>query len=253
MPVAITRGVSRSFADCELTFAARTPIDYALACEQHRQYEQRLRELGCEVRRLPPSDDHPDCVFVEDTAVVLDDVAILTRPGAKSRRGEVDAVAEALRPLRRLEPVSAPATIDGGDVLVLDRRIFAGVSGRTNAHAVAELSEIATPYGYEVIPVAVRGVLHLKSAVTRVGERALLMNRAFVDARGFDGWDIIDVYPSEPHAANALWIGGSVVYPAEHPRTRERLERRGIAVVPVSATEVGKAEGGVTCCSLIVG
>ena len=250
--IAITRAVSASINDCELTNVDRVPIDVARAREQHRAYESCLAALGCELRRIPADDRYPDAVFIEDTAVVLDELAILTRPGAESRRGEVDAVAEVLRDYRTLETIDAPGTIDGGDVLRLDRVIYAGRTPRTNDRGIDNLREIVAPFGYSVVAVAVDGCLHLKSAVTRVGADALLINRDWVSPALFNGWRIIDVDESEPAAANALLIGESVIFPEELERTRRRLEMHGIDVRPVPASELAKAEGGVTCCSLVV-
>jgi len=248
--IAITHAVSASINDCELTHLARIPIDAARAREQHRAYESCLVELGCEVRQIPADDRYPDAVFIEDTAIVLDELAVLTRPGAESRRGEIDSVANVLRDYRALARIEAPGTIDGGDVLQLDRMIYVGRTPRTNDHGIDNLREIVAPYGYNVVGVAVDGCLHLKSAVTRVAAGALLMNRDWVSPALFDGWRIIDV--DEPSAANALRIGESVIFPEELARTRRRLEACGIDVRLVPASELAKAEGGVTCCSLIV-
>jgi dimethylargininase len=249
--IAITRDVSASINDCELTHVTRIPIDVERAREQHRAYESCLAEAGCEVRRIPADDRYPDAVFIEDTAIVLDELAVLTRPGAESRRGEVDAVAEVLRDYRALARIDAPGTIDGGDVLQLDRAIYVGRTPRTNDRGIDNLREIVAPYGYSVTGIAVDGCLHLKSAVTRVGADVLLMNRDWVSPELFKDWRIIDV--DEPAAANALLIGESVIFPEELTRTRRRLEAHGIGVLrPVPASELAKAEGGVTCCSLIV-
>ena len=249
---ALTRAVSASIGRCELTHAARTPIDVERAREQHRAYESCLASLGCEVRRIPEDDRYPDAVFIEDTAIVLDELAIVTRPGAESRRGEVEAVAEVLRGYRAVASIEEPATLDGGDVLQLDRVLYAGRSLRTTSRGIDNLRELVAPHGYRVEAVTVDGCLHLKSAVTRVSGDDLLMNRAWLPAVPFGDWRIIDVDPSEPAAANALRIGDSVVFPEELIRTRRRLEAEGIDVRPVPASELAKAEGGVTCCSLIL-
>jgi dimethylargininase len=250
--IAITRAVSESINRCELTHAARTPIDVARAREQHRAYESCLAALGCEIRQIPADDRYPDAVFIEDTAIVLDELAILTRPGAESRRGEVDAVADALRKYRMIVSIDAPGTIDGGDVLLLDRVLHVGRTPRTNARGIDNLRELVAPHGYRVEGVTVGGCLHLKSAVTRVSGDALLMNRDWVSPAQFNDWRIIDVDDSEPAAANALRIGDSVIFPEELIRTRRRVEAEGIDVRPVPASELALAEGGVTCCSLIL-
>ena len=252
LPLALTRAVSSSIVRCELTHLARTPIDLERAQAQHRAYEARLGSLGCTVQRLAEQPDLPDAVFIEDTAVVLDTIAIVTRPGAASRRAEIASVAEALAPLRRLVRIEAPGTLDGGDVLVVGRTLYVGRSGRTNPSGIDQLRAAAEPLGYRVVPIEVRGCLHLKSAVTAVGERALLVQPDWVDVRGFEGYDLIEVALGEEAGANALLIGDSVVYPSAYRRTAERLRDRGVDVVSVEMGELAKAEGGVTCCSLIV-
>jgi dimethylargininase len=248
---AITRGLSASINDCELTHLDRTPIDVARAREQHRAYESCLASLGCDIRQIPADDRYPDAVFIEDTAIVLDELAIVTRPGAESRRGELEAVSAALHEYRTIARIESPATIDGGDVLQLDRVLYVGRTPRTNSRGRSMLAEIVEPFGYRVVPVAVDGCLHLKSAITRAGSDVLLMNRDWLPDSPFGDWRIIDIDPSEPAAANALRIGASVIFPEEFVRTRRRLEAAGIDVRPVPASELAKAEGGVTCCSLV--
>jgi dimethylargininase len=247
--IAVTRDVSPSVRDCELTHLARMPIDYARAAAQHEAYRALLASLGCEVVSIAADDAHPDCVFIEDTAVVFDDVAVITRPGAESRRGEVGPVAETLTRYRRLARIEPPATLDGGDVLVLDDRIFVGLGSRTNEAALAQLRAFT---GREVIGVRVDGALHLKTAITRVAPDTLLVNRDWLDVSAFARWNLLDIDPSEPFAANALLVRDTIVYPRAFPRTCERLEARGLDVRTVNADELAKAEGGVTCCCLLL-
>jgi dimethylargininase len=250
--IAFTREVSPRLADCELTHVARGPVDVAAAREQHRRYEAALARLGCDVRRLPELPDAPDGVFVEDAAVVFAELAVVTRPGAESRRAEVVSVAAALAALRPLHFVHPPATLDGGDMLVLGRSVYVGASGRTNAAGIDRLRAILAPHDYTVTAVPLTGCLHLKTAATRVADGTLLVNRAWVDPAVFGDAEVIDVDPAEPFAANALLVGDAVVYPAAFPRTRERLERRGLRVETVEVSELAKAEGGVTCCCVLV-
>ncbi len=252
MRLAITRQVSPAFGDCLLTHLERQPIDVELARRQHAAYQGALAELGYEVRTLPAEPSLPDSVFVEDAAVVLDEAAIVTRPGAAARRPETVAVAAALALHRRLLPIEPPATLDGGDVLRLGRTLWVGLTGRTGEEGVRQLRALASPLGYRVSAVPVRGCLHLKSAVTEVGEGLLLLNPEMVDGEAFAGHRRIEVDPAEPLAANALRAGDAVILPAHYPRTRRRLGEAGVRVVAVEATEVAKAEGGVTCCSLLV-
>jgi dimethylargininase len=252
MLTAITRGISPALARCELTHLERRPIDVALAERQHHAYEECLRELGCRVLALPAAPDLPDCVFIEDTALVFDELAILTRPGAESRRAETNAVEQALAPLRPLVRIAAPATLDGGDVLTVGKQVFVGLSQRTNEDGVRQLSALLAPHGYTLRALPVTGCLHLKSAVTQVGPRLLLINPQWVEAGAFAGFGLVATHPAEPHAANALLVGDTAVYPAACPRTRGRLEEHGVRVQTVDVSELTKAEGGVTCCSLIL-
>jgi dimethylargininase len=252
MTVAITRDVSPAISKCELTHLERQPIDYESARAQHRDYEARLRELGCEVVKLPAEAELPDSVFVEDTAVVLDELAIITRPGAESRRGETEMVAHMLQRYRKLAHVEAPGTLDGGDVLRVGSDLLVGRSARTNDAAIEQLRSIGESLGYSVQPVEVRGCLHLKSAVTQVAENLMLVNPQWVDASQLPVRQHIAVHPAEPFAANALLLEGTVLFPAAHERTRLRLEAHGLRVVAVDISELAKAEGGVTCCSLIL-
>jgi dimethylargininase len=251
--VALTRSVPASIGRCELTHLEREPIDHARAVAEHEAYEDALGRLGCRVERLPDLPDNPDSVFVEDTAVVVDRVAIIARPGAASRRGEVASAAAALARYRPLAYVQPPATLDGGDVLVAPGVAFVGVSGRTNADGARQLATLLAPHGYRVVPVPVTGCLHLKSAVTAVGDGLLLLNPEWVDRGLFAAdFDVIEVDPAEPAAANVLAIGDRVLCADAFPATRRRVEAHGAATQAVPAGELAKAEGGLTCGSLIL-
>jgi dimethylargininase len=251
MRVAITRQVSPGIGRCELSYLEREPIDVGAAQRQHLGYERCLAALGCAVTSLPPEPALPDSVFVEDTAIVLDELAVITRPGAVSRRPETASVAAVLALHRPLFQLAPPGTLDGGDVLVAGRSVYVGRSRRSDEGGFGQLHDLLAPRGYTVVPVPVRGCLHLKSAVTALSADRLLVNRSWVDAALFEGWGIIEVDPAEPHAANALRVGGTVVFPAAFGRTRERLEQAGIGVVTVDVSELARAEGAVTCCSLV--
>ena len=249
--LALTRAVSRSLARCELTHLARDPIDVDRARAQHHAYEEALVSLGAHLLSLPEEPDLPDAVFVEDTAVVTPELAVLTRPGAESRRPEVETVARALAPHRQLAWLTAPATLDGGDVLRVGKALFVGRSGRTNEAGIEQLRALLSPFGYSVTGVSVKGCLHLKTAVTEVADGAVLVQPAWVDPRGF-GLRWIEVDPAEPMAANVVRIGPAVIHAERHVRTRERLEKEGIRVVAVDVSELEKAEAAVTCCSVLI-
>lgn len=249
--VALVRGVSPAMERCELTHLAREPLDVALAREQHARYAQTLVSLGCRLLELPAEPDLPDSVFVEDTAVVLDEVAILTRPGAPSRQPEVDSVARVLKLWRPCIRIEGTATLDGGDVLRIGQHVYVGQSGRSNAAGIRQLADAIAPFGYRTVAVPVRGCLHLKSAVTLVGPETLLINDAWVDPDTWPGMRFLTVAPDEPQAANALAVGDAVILPASAPGTQARLEAAGLRVIPLDVSEVQKAEGGVTCCSVI--
>ncbi|HVI58478.1 MAG TPA: arginine deiminase-related protein [Luteimonas sp.] len=250
--IAITRAVSRAMQRCELTHLQRREIDLDLARAQHAAYEQALRDAGCEVLQLPEQPGLADSVFVEDTAVVLDELAVLTHPGAQSRRGEIDSMAQALAPFRELRRIDAPGTLDGGDVLRLGRTIHVGASSRSNAEGIERLRRQVAPFGYDVRAVPLRGCLHLKSAATPVAPDLLLVNPDWVDASHFGGHRTLAVDESEPFAANAILIGDALLYSASFPKTAERLRRAGIDVRLVEMSETEKAEGAMTCCSVIV-
>ena len=259
---AITRDISESLDRCQLTHAARVPIDVDRARAQHDAYEWALVELGCTVRRIDAGPDMPDSVFIEDTAVLLPEAAIIARPGAQTRQPETAAVREALRRFGTpMKDIVEPGTLDGGDVLVMGRQVFIGASTRTSATAINQMRRFLRPLGYKVQVVPVEGCLHLKSAVTAVGADTVLINRDWVPSDAFPGFDAIDVDPDEPAGANALWLPGPkgpglrdgdvVIYAAGFPKTRGRLEAKGFRVRVVDIDELAKAEGGVTCCSLI--
>lgn len=250
--LAFTREISPRIVECELTHLARSPIDLTRAREEHEAYEGALRALGCRVHRLTAGEDMADSVFIEDTAVVLDEIAIITRPGAASRRRETAAVREALEPYRRVSEITEPGTLDGGDVLRAGRRLLVGDGPRSNAEGRRQLAQLVRADGYSVEAIPFAGCLHLKTAATLVADDVVLINPQWVDAAAFGGLRTIAVDPSEPFAANAVQIGNAVIHADEFPRTRRRLERAGIKVVTVPAGELAKAEGGVTCCSLLL-
>jgi len=249
--LAITRDVSPSIVNCELTHLSREPIDIDKARAQHAHYEHELGRLGCMVTRLPADASMPDSVFIEDIAIVFDEIAVITRPGAASRRPEIAAVTKKLSQLRPIVQIVAPGTIDGGDVLVVGRSIFVGRTLRTNDAGIGQLRAAVASYGYTVVPATVRGCLHLKSAITALDDQMLLANRRWIDEEEFNRFELLDVDEAESMGANIVRVGTAHLYASTFPRTLERLERRGYAVTTVDVSEIAKAEGAVTCCSLI--
>ena len=251
MLTAITRAVSPALAKCELSFIERSPIDMERARQQHHAYEAALSQLGAKVISLPPEPELPDSMFVEDPAIVLDELAVVFPLGAETRRPEAESLAKAIAPFRKIEYVTLPGTVEGGDILRIGRKLFAGMTARTNEEGIRQLRTIVEPHGYQVIAVPVTGCLHLKSAVTHLGNKILLTNRKWFDSAPFAGFEWIDVDSAEPHAGNALALNGSVVFPTSFPKTRARIEAKGFRVLSLDITELQKAESGLTCSSLI--
>ena len=251
MLTAITRAVSPAIVRCELSFIDRKPIDLARAQQQHQAYELLLAKLGAQVVSLPPEPDFPDSMFVEDPAIVLDELAVIFPLGTESRRGEAASLAKEIAKYREIAYVQLPGTVEGGDVLRIGRKLYVGLTKRSNAEGIRQLAEIVKPRGYDVVPVPVTGCLHLKSAVTWIAENTLLANRAWFDTEPFAGYDWIDVDPSEPHAAHALALGGTVILPASFPKTRGRIGSLDFRVTTLDISELQKAESGLTCSSLL--
>jgi len=251
MLTAITRAVSPAMAHCEISFIDRKPIDLAIAQDQHHAYEMLLEKLGARVLSLSAEPTLPDSMFVEDPAIVLDELAVILPLGTQSRRPEAASLAKVLSSFRKLAYVTLPGTLEGGDVLRIGRKLFVGLTKRSNPEGLRQLASILATHKYEVIAVPVTGCLHLKSAVTHIGGNTLLANRAWFEAAPFAAYDWIEVDPAEPHAANALAFGGTVIFPASFPRTRARLQAQGFHVTPIEISELQKAESGLTCSSLI--
>lgn len=253
--MAVTREPSASLAGCVLSYLERTPIDLDRARRQHAAYRRELRAAGAEVVVLPALDELPDATFVEDTAVVVDELAVVGGLGVASRMPEAEAIVPELerhRPVRRLEEPGA--TLEGGDVLRVGRMLYVGRSGRTNDAGIEALRRLLEPLGYVVRAVAIDGCLHLKTACTSVGDGVVLTNPEWVDAGVFerDGLRALPVGPSEPWAANAVRVGETVLVPAGNPLTGERLRRTRVQVVEVPIGEFQKAEAGLSCLSVLI-
>jgi len=238
---------------CELTFVERATIDIERARAQHAAYRAALAAAGADVVLLPALDDLPDSVFVEDTAIVLGSVAIVSTMGAESRRRETAAMAPVLRRYRTVQALGEPATLDGGDVMHVGTTLYIGQTARTNRAAVDQLTKMLGPAGYRVIGVPLTKCLHLKSACTAIGPHAVLINPDWVPTALFDGLRVITVDPDEPFGANAVIVGHALVVPASAPRTRERLVCAGWdQAIAVDISEFEKAEAAATCLSLIL-
>jgi dimethylargininase len=250
--LALTHVPSPNLEQCQRTYAAPAPIDYGLAVRQHEAYCRMLEHCGARVRTLDVNRDLPDSVFIEDTAVVLDEVAVLTSMGAPSRRAELAGIEPELRRYREVERVSLPATIEGGDVLRVGRRLLVGRSSRTNAAGVHALATVAVRFGYDVIPVPVRGCLHLKSACGALADGRLLVNPDWLDAGALRGFELVRLPDAERDAANVALVGDHICLPASHPETAEMIRRLGFAVETADVSEFAKADGCVTCMSLLL-
>lgn len=248
---ALTRAVSPTIGDCELTYLIRQAIDFDKAEKQHRMYEQCLKEIGLNVVSLDAEAAYPDAVFVEDAAVVVDELAVMTNMGSDKRRRETESLVSTLSHYRRLDFLKEPAALDGGDVLRIGRTLYAGLSKRTNEEGIAQLREILKPYGYEVKSAEVKGCLHLKTGCTFIGKNTILANPSWVDTNQFRDFEILEVSATEPWAANSLLIRDMILFPIGFPQTTEMLRERGFSLKLVDISELMKAEAGLTCMSLI--
>jgi dimethylargininase len=247
--IAITRAVPASIAQCELTFQARVPIDVDRARRQHAEYQRILAKYGCEIIELPEAPLMPDSVFVEDTAVVFAELAIITRPGAASRRAEIPSIRGALARYRELYEISGSGTLDGGDVLTLGRQVFVGLSTRTNAHGIAQMRDILRGFDYDVTAVTIDGTLHLKSVATAIADDLIVADTNAIDPAIFRTRYV----KVSAAAANMLRVQDQVIGPTTAAPFVERLEDEGVSIELVDNSELAKAEGALTCCSLIFG
>ena len=236
---------------CQRTYVARVPIDYVRAVRQHEEYCRTLRKCGADVRTMAINRDLPDCAFIEDTAVVLDEVAVLASMGTASRQTEPAGVELEVRKYREVHRVEAPATMEGGDVLRVGRKLLVGLSSRTNPAGVKALEAVVRRYGYNVVSVPVSRCLHLKTACTALPDQSLLVNLAWLDVGVLQGFDLVTVPKAEPWAANVALVGTSVCVAADHVRTADIIRERGFHVEIIDLSEFAKAEGGVSCLSLL--
>jgi dimethylargininase len=249
--IAITHAPSPYMDRCELTYVARSSIDHKVAVRQHREYCAILERCGAEVHVLDVNLEHPDCVFIEDTSIVLDEVAILTSMGTPSRRSEPPGIEPALKNFRQVEKITLPAAIEGGDIARVGRTLLAGLSSRTNSAGISALQDLVRKYGYEVRAVPIRDCLHLKSACTALPDGRLLVNPNWLETAALEAFQYLPIPSEEPWAADILSIGHTVCMAANHPRTADLVNKQGFPVEVIDLSEFAKAEGGVTCLSLV--
>ena len=248
---ALTHTVSPGIAQCELTFIDRSSIDVELAVRQHDDYCAVLDGLGVSVENLCVNESYPDACFVEDTAIVVDELAIICSMGVASRRGETLGIERALSKYREIARISLPATIEGGDALRIGKRIFVGQSSRTNIQGVKELAKLLEPIGYEVVPVRTRGSLHFKSACTAIDDETLFVNPDWVELDALRGFNLVHTPAEEPWSANVLRVGKTVCLQAGFPRALELLKGVADRMEIIDISELRKAEAGLTCSSII--
>lgn len=250
--IALTHLPSPALELGQRTHVNRLPVDFPKALQQHADYCRALRECGAEVRTLDANRHLADSAFVEDTAIVLDEIAIVATMGTACRRDELAAIEDELKKHRPTVRIQLPATIEGGDVLRIGRKLFAGLSRRTNAAGIDELRTIVRKFEYEVIPVPMRDCLHFKTGCSALPDGTLLVNEAWVAIESLQEFRLIPIPSAEPWGANVLSLGREVVMPAGHPATMELIREMGFPVRTVDLSEFAKAEGGVTCLSILL-
>jgi len=248
---ALTHKVSPRIAECELTFVQRSPIDYKLAARQHDVYEAKLTKLGVTVESLSGNEKFPDACFVEDTAIVLDELAVICNMGVASRRGETSLIEKELSRYRELAHISLPATIEGGDVMRIGRRVFVGESKRTNAEGLKQLAGILEPAGYQVTKIRTNGSLHLKSACTAINDETLFVNPEWIETDQLNGFRLVQTPREEPASGNVLRVGTTVCVQEGFPRAVELIQAVAEKVETIDLSELRKAEAGLTCSSII--
>jgi dimethylargininase len=250
--IAVTRRPDAGLNRCQLTHVDRSPIDIELAIRQHAEYERRLCEAGYRLESLPADPRFPDGLFVEDTAVVLPELAILARPAPLARRGEVELVAERLARYRPCSWLAPDGLLEGGDVLRVGRRLYVGCSQRTNLAGIDSLRRLVDAIGYSVVSVPVDGCLHLKTACTALDEQTVLVNSSWIPVAALQGLRVVPVPVQEPWGANVLRLPHGILASDSYPRTLDLLAGLGYAPLPIAASEFHKAEAGLTCLSLLL-
>ena len=247
---AIARKPGPNFAQGITTALNEESPKYEILVSQHEEYITTLKSIGLKVILLDALPDHPDAYFVEDTAVVATEVAVITNPGADARKGEEKTIAPILSRYRKTERIRPPGTADGGDVLQVDRHFFIGLSERTNPEGADQLSHILGKYGYTCTIMTAGEGLHLKSSVNYVGKNMLLITEDFAENVQFEGYDTLIVNNEESYAANTLFVNDHLLVPRGYPDTRKKLEVLGFKIIELDTSEVRKMDGGVTCMSI---
>jgi len=246
---ALVRNVPNTYDHC--VTKQQEKIDVTLAKQQHADYCNALEKIGLQLIRLEADDSLPDCCFVEDTAIAVDDIAIITNPGAISRRAEVAAVEKEISKYKTIHRIDAPATIDGGDVLQIGKKIFIGLSERTTQEAIDQVQEIVRSKGFEVIGVPIHHTLHLKSVATALTDSQIILNAAHFDEALFSGLRKIIVPEQEHYAANCLAVNETIFIPSGFPVTKSLIEGAGFSTVELENSEFKKGDGALTCLSIL--
>lgn len=248
---AIVREIANTYNNCVVTFSDTPLIDVSLAKQQHNNYCNVLSQVGVDITKLEADDNLPDCCFVEDTAIIIEDIAIITYLGTESRVNETYEIEKSLKNYKKIYHINLPGTIEGGDVLKIDKKIYVGISQRTNIEGINQLALIVKDKGYEVIGVNIWDTLHLKSACTYLGNNVVIFSQGHFDESIFSSYDTIIVPKEEEYCANTLTINGQVLIPKGFPITKGLITIKGFSVIELEMTEIQKAEGALTCLSLL--
>jgi dimethylargininase len=246
---ALVRRPSQNFANALSEHPEATSINIQKAGQQHAAYCEALQIAGLDVEVLEPLDDFPDSVFIEDNAVILEGRTVLCSMKEASRRGEVSLLADALQSRLPVLRLQAPVFIDGGDILQTEDTVFVGQSQRTSTEAIEALQSLTSK---QVVPVQVKKGLHLKTSVSFLGKNLLVINSSYIDTEPFREFEWIEVNEDEAYAANCLAVGDNVILPAGFPRLEQKIQAYGFSTLPVDMSEFQKADGGVTCLSLLI-
>lgn len=246
---ALTRKPGKNFIQ-GLTTANLGPPNYELILKQHAAYVDALKAIGIDVIELDPLPDYPDAHFVEDTAVVIPEVAVITRPGAAARQGEEESISEVLRQYREIENIKTPGTLDGGDVLMIGNHFFIGISERTNPDGAEQLGRILEKFGKTWATIQVGAGLHLKSSANYSGKNSILVTQDFAGHEALNGYDKIIVDKEAEYSANTLWINDHLLMPSGYPGTKAKFKSLGLPIIELDVSEMQKMDGGLTCLSI---